>query len=400
MVSSFTNKFMVKEWQKVREKVLFDREKALLPATQEIVEEEIEKEKILVEIQSMDKLINEIYRRRSNLQMQYRMGGNIKSGERKSFIRACPVESCRGYLSTQWKCGLCNLWTCPDCNIVKGEIKDGDHQCKPDDLATAKLIASDTRTCPKCATGIFKIEGCDQMWCTQCHTPFSWKTGRIESNIHNPHYYEWLRRNGGDIPRNPDDIRCGRELNNNSFRPCQRDLRKIFNSDNIQLIRFEKVLTSIIESIVHLRLVQMPTYHVVQVENNLKWRIAFMRGFITEEVFVKNIQRDNKKYEKYREVHEVLQLFVQTVTDIMYRIFGKINEICIDNSFVIETQREKVLEETTIILEEIPKIRDYVNECLVDISATYSCVKYKIELYSPDIKTGNRVNGRQILQRV
>lgn len=392
MVSAFTHKFIVTEWQKVIEKVLYDKERALLPATQGIVEEEIEKEKLLVEIQEMDKLINEMYRRRNNLQVQYRMGGNVKTGERKTFVRACPVENCRGYLSTQWKCGLCNHWTCPDCNIVKGEERDGNHECHPDDLATAKLLASDTRPCPKCATGIFKIEGCDQMWCTQCHTPFSWKTGRIESNIHNPHYFEWIRKNGGDVPRNPNDIICGRELTHHSFRTCQRELRHVVDTDTATLC-LEKRLTTIIESVTHLRQVQMPTYRVDHVENNIRWRVAFMRGFITEEVFIKNIQRDNKKHEKYREIHDILQLLVQTVTDIMFRAFAKVHEVCVEQAELTTAQKKERLVEMNPILDEIPKIQEYVNECLGEISVTYNCVQYKVELER------NNNHNRNILHR-
>jgi hypothetical protein len=34
------------------------------------------------------------------------------------------------------------------------------------------------------------------MWCTQCHTAFSWRTGAEETRVHNPHFYEWMRRTG------------------------------------------------------------------------------------------------------------------------------------------------------------------------------------------------------------
>ena len=45
------------------------------------------------------------------------------------------------------------------------------------------------------------------MWCVKCHTAFSWRTGAIETKIHNPHYYEWMRSKSanGEIPREEGD---------------------------------------------------------------------------------------------------------------------------------------------------------------------------------------------------
>ena len=133
--------------------------------------------------------------KRSNLLIELRNGGDVVVPDKnytRNFIRSCPDGNCRGYLSTQWKCGLCNKHTCSKCITIKN---DENHECNNDDVETAKLLKDNTKPCPKCSTGIFKIDGCDQMWCTQCHTAFSWKSGQIQTRVHNPHYYQWLREN-------------------------------------------------------------------------------------------------------------------------------------------------------------------------------------------------------------
>jgi hypothetical protein len=135
-------------------------------------------------------------------------GVEVPKEDRKAFVRACPAADCRGFLSTAWKCGLCETWVCPDCHEIKKGKDDESHTCKPESIETAKMLAKEAKPCPKCAAQICKIDGCDQMWCTQCHTAFSWRTGKAVSDgqwVHNPHYYEWARRNGVTIARTPGD---------------------------------------------------------------------------------------------------------------------------------------------------------------------------------------------------
>jgi hypothetical protein len=46
------------------------------------------------------------------------------------------------------------------------------------------------------------------MWCTECKTAFSWKSGQVvNGRIHNPHYYEHLRNTQGFVPR--EENPCG-----------------------------------------------------------------------------------------------------------------------------------------------------------------------------------------------
>jgi hypothetical protein len=125
--------------------------------------------------------------------------------QKRAVVKACITNGCSGFLDDHFSCGLCDVKVCKECHeAVAGP--ESDHECNADTVATIKAIKAEARGCPKCATLISKIDGCDQMWCTQCHSTFSWRTGQVEAgHTHNPHYYEFMRRNGG-LPRAPGDV--------------------------------------------------------------------------------------------------------------------------------------------------------------------------------------------------
>lgn len=110
-------------------------------------------------------------------------------------IRNCPNEYCGGYLNVEkdnhLSCTLCGMNVCEKCMEEK---KEG-HVCLKENIKTVQFIKNTTKPCPECGVPIHKISGCDQMWCVKCKIPYSWKTGQVVSgDIHNPHYYEWQRR--------------------------------------------------------------------------------------------------------------------------------------------------------------------------------------------------------------
>jgi hypothetical protein len=358
----FTLVFINGALKEHREKVLFDKERALLPATQPIIEGKIQAKKIDKKIIELQRQIAALNIEINDLHVEKSIALNRKkTNERSAFIRACPDDNCRGFLSTQWKCGICEKWCCPDCNIIKGYTRDAEHTCNDDDLATAKLIASDTKPCPKCGMGIFKIDGCDQMWCTECHTAFSWRTGRIEQNIHNPHFFEWQRRNGGQIPRNPNDVICGRNLDHYLYESFSRLLRTYYyrtTNSRIVLSRLDKI----IRSAVHIMLVERPNQVNYQ-ERNEHLRVQYLMKEINEEEMKELLQRDDKKHHKNEELREVFTLLTNTVTDILYRFYDMLDRD--------KTSPPEFMDST--VLNEISTIIEYANECFNDISHTYSC---------------------------
>ena len=182
----FIDTIVTKVWRdsvyrQYREQLLLDRERALLPATQPRIEaineaKRVEKELVVPmrerrrEIQLLQRQLEQ---EAQGLQTQIwdmtnhaeRLRNGIGVDEaaakqRNVFIRRCPSNGCRGFLSSAWKCGVCELYSCPDCQEVKGVARDSAHTCDPGALETAKLIAKDTKACPKCGEMITKIDGC------------------------------------------------------------------------------------------------------------------------------------------------------------------------------------------------------------------------------------------------
>jgi len=107
-------------------------------------------------------------------------------------ICKCLNIQCNGYImSKSFKCGMCDLIICNKCHLKL----DNNHECDENNIKSIKFIELDTKPCPICSVRIHKYEGCDQAFCTQCKTAFSYNSGKIEKGrIHNPHYYEEMQK--------------------------------------------------------------------------------------------------------------------------------------------------------------------------------------------------------------
>jgi prefoldin subunit 5 len=380
IAQNFTKSFLTGAWKKNREKVLFDKEKALLPATQGQVQNSIEKDEIAMEIKKVNEEIKNIKMQYSRLmdkknklhQSNNRLHSNNNytlqgtNLEKTNYVRACPDGDCRGYLNGSWKCGLCNKTTCSKCHIMIQP--DQDHECNKDDVETANLLKKDTKPCPTCSTGIFKIDGCDQMWCTQCHTAFSWKTGRIENAIHNPHYFEWVRKNGQQANFGQDNYICGQELNHQVWNHIRRKINMFEMSvpKNIDL-----QIEYIIRNLLHFKYSELRRYRITaDHEDNTELRIKYLRNLITNEEFAKKIQQSNKSYEKKKELNQILSLFERVSSEIILRLAQNT-----DQWINQEIQNKNiVLEHLNQTIAEINGIIQYTNQALTELSQTYGTV--------------------------
>lgn len=338
-----TRSFRLDTYKHHREKVLADREKARLPGTQEDVHAFMEAKKTYLEktekSSELNQRIRELERELSREQTtayhaklvldtygRLRMPqSNTVSTEpavqRQAFIKPCPENDCKGFLSTAWKCGLCEKWTCPDCHELKGIHRDTEHTCDPDKVATAKLLEKEAKSCPKCGVQICKIEGCDQMWCTNCNSGFNWRTGKVASGpVHNPHYFEWLRSQG----RNPEENRpmnCDQQDDRN----IANALRTISTSpETLQDIKYLREVWRL------MREAQDP-YNIRGEPNHEEifriLRVRYMSGDMPEDDWKIALQRHEKESHFRNAKNQVKDVFVNASRDLIRQVLQPTHDI-------------------------------------------------------------------------
>lgn len=223
IVTNLNQTWVSKDYKEHRKKFLTEQQIAKLPESMAAAAQYKKKEEYRKQADAVKEKLNQARAAVRKLEDEHRMyvqaiyraeRGQTSGKTEIKFMMPCPVDDCRGLLSTAYKCEICKTYACPKCLVPTGHIRDDpNHVCNEDDVKSAQLIKDSTKPCPGCGERIFKTSGCDQMWCTKCHTTFSWKTSAIITNatIHNPHYYEWQRKNGtnGNAIRNPGDVVCG-----------------------------------------------------------------------------------------------------------------------------------------------------------------------------------------------
>lgn len=269
----------------------------------------------------------------------------------RQFIHKCPTADCAGFLNTSWECGLCSTKACKDCR--EAVVDAANHVCNPDTVETIKAIAKEAKPCPKCGTQISKISGCDQMWCIQCKTAFSWNTGRIETSvIHNPHYFQWMRESGKEIPRRdaPGDG-CNIEYRLDNLYRSHTMTRNsiIYKLSQIDLTRrhFAHVLV---------RSLQASLREYEQEEWRRVLRVQRLVNELSEEDWKIKLQRKEKAYHKERAQMQLFDMYCNVCRDIIAQLLDDSSD---------ENQRR--------VMDQWKQLRHFMEEERIKINKAYTC---------------------------
>ena len=399
----FPKCFINKELKEHTENYLLEKQIALLPSTQthaewlkkvrELNRKEYDlkqkKKKLNEEMKEITKEIQEVQYELINLRTT---DNNTNDDNKKVFTIKCPVESCNGFLDKKYNCGICENAICKDCM----EIKEEEHVCNEEKKETVKFLKKDTKGCPTCGQLIYKIDGCDQMYCIKCHTAFSWKTGKTENGtVHNPEYYRWMRENGKEIPRNPLDI-VNNGCNNNLPRlefflrfiryyfPIYYSKDQNVNLDHIITIKLCN-MHRLIHHAEHLN-------NIFNLKNNLNdkvfknLRASYILNDISIEDFKVKLQRHQKQREKEEKINNVWALLRVVLLEYLLKISDKQYEVEEGKKLIIET------------LVEAENIRMHCNESFKKIGKMYGATYSGISKKWVDIFNWEKAT-EQVLQR-
>ena len=313
-----------------RERLLLERQRALLPGTQPRVMRELARRRARERLSALrdrrEQLLADLRGVRAAMDRTQAeaWGGGAEGGAadddgRAAFQHKCPAEGCRGFVNSAWKCGLCELFSCAKCNEVRGPTRDAPHQCRPEDVQAMRLIREQCRECPGCGTQISRVEGCNQMWCTRCHVAFDWRTGaRISRGlVHNPHLHEWQQQQRGCLPwaEAAGGGGCGlptlRMLADAAGGPTAPGARS--------LLRAHRFLA-------HTAAVRLGDGWAANAaegaaadpdEADADLRLRYLMGELDEPSWSAQLQRREKRREKQRDTLQLLQMFVQVGIDLL-----------------------------------------------------------------------------------
>eukprot|EP00122_Pirum_gemmata_P013615 Pgem_evm4s12679 len=232
----------------------------------------------------------------------------------------CTLDSCQeGILDDKGICMACESLHCLRCGLQKPT--ENEHECLQDNVDSVDLIRRTSKPCPRCKRPIIKIEGCAQMFCTECYCPFDWVTGRIITNtfFHNPEYVNMLREN-------PDMPNIFEPMNEDDG-PCDQNRIYSFNQERHNKIHegelcpdCEILLFELIRKIMHIydidigRLDRLISYS----NRDFNIRYKYLSKKITKKQYGQRLYANEKCLEKNIAIRELFQIYCFGISDILF----------------------------------------------------------------------------------
>jgi hypothetical protein len=243
-------------------------------------------------------------------------------------IFPCPGLNCRGFVA-KGVCGICQIHVCLQCREIQAE----NHICNIDTLQSIAALAKDSKPCPKCCAIIYRTEGCNHMFCTNCRTHFDWIIGKILKTSTNGHYLhlQQFSQNVSIREIATDEISC----DESRFSIYQHRISIDDIETDILPVELVHALWNDSNSIrlAKRKLYNEPTIQVDTAENLQELQVKYLLGDITEEHWSRQVYQIVRKKTLCLLYAEIFNIYLETVDNLQMQCVAKnptLNEI-IDN---------------------------------------------------------------------
>jgi len=257
---------------------------------------------------------------------------NHNTTEKKEIVfkKKCFTPECRGYIFDE-SCLVCEKMYCHKCNAEK---TDEDHECKKNDLESASYLRQNCKNCPKCNTFVFKVDGCDHMFCVACKCFFSWNTLTVFNKaVGNPDYYRYIRDNNlstKDFDVNPaecEDNVFFDIINQNEFTKSNEMFKELLNfighfdfvneqlaalvsqnNRSLKNIQVEYVVDFIDynNAVKEFAICNELTSEVEDIENGMRFVKSSIISFILNNPVTKKLDTEKEKYFYYYQFSQII----------------------------------------------------------------------------------------------
>ena len=240
--------------------------------------------------------------------------GNNENMNLTSFRFKCININCRGFLTKDWKCGICSTLVCSWCH----EKKEKEHKCNEENVKSVELMKEDSKQCPnmKCGIIIYRIAGCDSMFCTHCKTHFNWTTGQIsDTAVHNPHYIEYIRnQQAGQDDENALQFNCGHVMYQNTIFILVSEIQKLLSDKDER-----EFVLAMIRLLSHIQEVEIPHLETRDTADdpNRMLRLSYMMNDITKEEFGHALFKRERDSMRKQELRQIFNMFFDVGDDLL-----------------------------------------------------------------------------------
>jgi hypothetical protein len=320
LYDNFTQVFVNEQYTQYRGQMLLDHEKAFLQEAMELARHEqhynqtgqnVEKtfrQRIGTLVNVPRGTINPITELAHLIQNHHQPGASTEADAKvvQQYMMPCDQPNCRGLVNQDGQCQLCHASYCPQCQVYLADKPKLQHECNPETLASIKFMKSTSTQCPKCLAFVHRIHGCSQMWCTQCRTPFDYKTGKIVlGQVHNPHYFQYLYEQKTDRQFVPP-------LTGPCDMPFMSDIRPHLLQIDFPIVPFYSRYVHLQNQIVDYWVQARDSISVIQCP--IYYRVLYLTGSLSESQWRKDLSRHDAEPIL---AHEILGIYRTWMTTFM-----------------------------------------------------------------------------------